>query len=126
MISTPRFCLPLYTRLGLMSGPVLSSIIRILWMIPIYSLVAWLSTYFYKNAVYYELIGNSYEAFTIAAFFALLCHYIAPDLHSQKEYFRGITPKQWLWPIPWLQKCCGGEKGMWRVPRSGLTWFNVS
>lgn len=95
-------------------------------MIPIYSLVAWLSTYFYKNAVYYELIGNSYEAFTIAAFFALLCHYIAPDLHSQKEYFRGITPKQWLWPIPWLQKCCGGEKGMWRVPRSGLTWFNVS
>lgn len=126
MISTPRFCLPLYTRLGLMSGPVLSSIIRILWMIPIYSPVAWLSTYFYKNAVYYELIGNSYEAFTIAAFFALLCHYIAPDLHSQKEYFRGITPKQWLWPIPWLQKCCGGEKGMWRVPRSGLTWFNVS
>ncbi|RHZ44550.1 OSTA/TMEM184 family protein [Aspergillus thermomutatus] len=94
-------------------------------MIPIYSLVAWLSTYFYKNAVYYELIGNSYEAFTISAFFALLCHYIAPDLHSQKEYFRGITPKQWIWPIPWLQKCCGGEKGVWRIPRSGLTWFNV-
>jgi hypothetical protein len=95
-------------------------------MIPIYSLVAWLSTYFYKNAVYYELIGNCYEAFTIAAFFALLCHYIAPDLHSQKEYFRGITPKQWIWPIPWLQKCCGGENGVWRIPRSGLTWFNVS
>ncbi|EAW12624.1 OSTA/TMEM184 family protein [Aspergillus clavatus NRRL 1] len=100
-------------------------IIRILWMIPIYSLVAWLSTYFYKSAIYYELIGNSYEAFTISAFFALLCHYIAPDLHSQKEYFRGITPKQWLWPVPWFQKCCGGEKGIWRIPRSGLTWFNV-
>jgi hypothetical protein len=95
-------------------------------MIPIYGLVAWLSAFFYHNAVYYELIGNCYEAFTIAAFFALLCHYIAPDLHSQKEYFRGIAPKQWIWPIPWLQKCCGGEKGVWRVPRSGLTWFNVS
>ncbi|KKK19562.1 hypothetical protein P175DRAFT_0506376 [Aspergillus ochraceoroseus IBT 24754] len=100
-------------------------IIRILLMIPIYSLVAWLSTFYYKNAVYYSVLGDCYEAFTISAFFALLCHYIAPDLHSQKEYFRGIQPKNWVWPIPWLQKCTGGQNGIWRVPRSGLTWFNV-
>ncbi|KAL2820519.1 organic solute transporter Ostalpha-domain-containing protein [Aspergillus cavernicola] len=100
-------------------------IIRILWMIPIYALVAWLSTYYYKHAVYYDVLGDCYEAFTISAFFALLCHYIAPDLHSQKEYFRGIQPKNWVWPINWLQKCSGGKKGIWRVPRSGLTWFNV-
>lgn len=102
-----------------------SSIIRILWMVPIYSLVAWLSIFFYKNSVYYSLIGHSYEAFTISAFFALLCHYIAPDLHSQKEYFRRIKPKSWVWPVNWAQKCCGGEHGIWRTPRSGLTWFNV-
>ncbi|KAL2802224.1 organic solute transporter Ostalpha-domain-containing protein [Aspergillus granulosus] len=100
-------------------------IIRILCMIPIYALVAWLSTYYYKHAVYYDVLGDCYEAFTIAAFFALLCHYIAPDLHSQKDYFRGIQPKNWVWPINWLQKCSGGERGLWRVPRSGLTWFNV-
>lgn len=101
------------------------SIVRILWMVPIYSLVAWLSIFFYKNSVYYSLIGTAYEAFTISAFFALLCHYIAPDLHSQKEYFRQIKPKPWVWPVNWLQKCCGGEHGVWRTPRSGLTWFNV-
>ncbi|KAL3442193.1 organic solute transporter Ostalpha-domain-containing protein [Aspergillus insuetus] len=100
-------------------------IIRILWMIPIYALVAWLSTYYYKHAVYFDVLGDCYEAFTIAAFFALLCHYIAPDLHSQKDYFRGIQPKNWVWPVNWLQKCSGGERGLWRVPRSGLTWFNV-
>ncbi|KAI9371242.1 organic solute transporter Ostalpha-domain-containing protein [Aspergillus egyptiacus] len=100
-------------------------IIRILLMIPIYSLVAWLSTHDYKQAVYYDVLGDCYEAFTISAFFALLCHYIAPDLHSQKDYFRGIQPKNWVWPVNWLQKISGGKNGIWRVPRSGLTWFNV-
>jgi hypothetical protein len=94
-------------------------------MIPIYALVSWLSTYYYKHAVYYSVLGDCYEAFTISAFFALLCHYIAPDLHSQKDYFRGIQPKNWVWPLTWLQKCSGGKNGIWRVPRSGLTWFNV-
>ncbi|OJJ48905.1 hypothetical protein ASPZODRAFT_1344699 [Penicilliopsis zonata CBS 506.65] len=100
-------------------------IIRILFMVPIYSLVAFLSLYYYRDAVYYEVLGDCYEAFAISAFFTLLCQYIAPDLHSQKEYFRGIKPKQWVWPIPWLQRCWGGENGIWRIPRSGLTWFNV-
>ncbi|KAJ5689076.1 hypothetical protein N7462_003468 [Penicillium macrosclerotiorum] len=102
-------------------------IIRILWMVPIYSLVAWLSILFYNDSVYFEVIGNCYEAFCIAAFFSLMCHYIAPDVHSQKDYFRGIQPKAWLWPLSWFQKwkCCGAQRGAWRNPRSGLTWFNV-
>ena len=95
-------------------------------MVPVYAVVAWLGTYFYKNDVYYDVMGNCYEAFAISAFFSLMCAYIAPDLHSQKEYFRGVEPKPWVWPIPWMQKCMGGENGIWRTPRSGLTWFNVS
>ncbi|KAJ5461751.1 uncharacterized protein N7458_003303 [Penicillium daleae] len=102
-------------------------IIRILFMVPVYSIVAWLSILFYNDSVYFEVIGNCYEAFCIAAFFSLMCHYIAPDLHSQKDYFRGIQPKGWLWPLSWFQKwkCCFGHRGAWRNPRSGLTWFNV-
>ncbi|KAJ5378713.1 hypothetical protein N7509_011832 [Penicillium cosmopolitanum] len=101
-------------------------IIRILWMVPVYSVVAWISILFYHDAVYFEVIGNCYEAFCIAAFFGLMCHYIAPDLHSQKDYFRGIQPKTWLWPLNHFQKWkwCGGER-LWRNPRSGLTWFNI-
>ncbi|PYH95268.1 DUF300-domain-containing protein [Aspergillus ellipticus CBS 707.79] len=100
-------------------------IIRIVLMIPIYSSVSWLSIYYYKVSVYFNIVGYCYEAFAISSFFTLLCQYIGPDLHSQKEYFRTITPKQWIWPLPWLQKCSGGEQGIWRTPRSGLTWFNV-
>lgn len=94
-------------------------------MVPVYSAVSWLGIVFYRHSIYYSLIGSCYEAFAIAAFFALMCHYIAPDLRAQKDYFRGITPKAWVWPMGWFQKCTGGKTGLLRTPRSGLTWFNV-
>ena len=101
------------------------SIIRILFMIPVYAVASFLSFWWYWHAIYFEVISDCYEAFAIASFFALLCHYIAPNLHDQKAYFRGIQPKGWIIPISTMKKCCGGERGPWRTPRSGLTWFNI-
>ena len=103
-----------------------NSIIRVLFMVPIYSVVSFLSYYFYTRAVYFEVIRDCYEAFAIASFFSLLCAYIAPDLHNQKNYFRKLQPRNWVPPINYFKRCCGGERGIWRTPRSGLTWFNVS
>ncbi|KAI0485279.1 DUF300-domain-containing protein [Xylariaceae sp. FL0804] len=101
-------------------------IIRILLMPPIYALSALLALYFYRHAVYYQVLSDCYEAFAIASFFALMCHYIAPDLHEQKAFFRNMRPvKPWVWPLTWLAKCCGGQRGAWRTPQSGLTWFNI-
>lgn len=95
-------------------------------MIPIYAVVSFLSYLFYKNAIYWEVIRDCYEAFAIASFFTLMCHYLEPTLHEQKNYFRQVTARNWIWPIPWMQKCTGGkERGILRVPRSGLTWFNI-
>ncbi|KAK4561583.1 hypothetical protein LTR86_004262 [Recurvomyces mirabilis] len=101
-------------------------IIRILLMIPIYSTVSFLSYLFYRKAVYFQVLGNCYEAFAIASFFTLLCHYVAPSLHDQKDYFRGLVPVNWFWGVFGLQKCTGGQnRGPFRKPRSGLTWFNI-
>ncbi|KAL8940707.1 MAG: hypothetical protein Q9211_002146 [Gyalolechia sp. 1 TL-2023] len=91
-------------------------------MIPIYATVSFLSYAFYYHAIYFEVIRDCYEAFAIASFFALLCHYVAPDLHNQKDYFRGLKPRPWVWPLSWAAKCC---PNLWRTPRSGLTWFNI-
>ncbi|KIW01979.1 uncharacterized protein PV09_06490 [Verruconis gallopava] len=106
-------------------------IIRILFMIPIYACISFVSYVYYKHAIYWEVLRDCYEAFAIASFFTLLCHYLEKDLHDQKEYFRrfgaaGRPLRNWILPVSWLQKCTGGaEKGIFRVPRSGLTWFNV-
>ncbi|SZF00492.1 unnamed protein product [Blumeria hordei] len=97
-------------------------IIRILFMVPIYSTSALLSFMFYWHAIYFQVLSDCYEAFAIASFFALLCHYIAPNLHEQKKYFRSIEPKAWVWPVDWFKLCC---IRVWRTPRNGLTWFNI-
>lgn len=94
-------------------------------MVPIYALVSLFSYLAYHDAVYFELVRDCYEPVAIASFFSLLCHYVAPTLHEQKEYFRDIKPKNWVPPICWLQRLAGGhDKGMLRRPESGLTWFN--
>lgn len=95
-------------------------------MIPIYCTAYFLSVYFYWHAIYYQVLSDCYEAFAIASFFALMCNYIAPDLHDQKEFFRRMRPiKPWVWPINWMAACCCGPRGPWRTPKSGLTWFNI-
>lgn len=94
-------------------------------MVPVYAIASFLSILYYWYEVYFEVISECYEAFAIASFFALLCHYIAPTVHDQKDYFRGITPKRWVWPMNWVAKPFGDQNGPFRTPRSGLTWFNV-
>lgn len=102
-------------------------IIRILFMIPIYAVVSFLSFYYYRQAIYFEALRDCYEAFAISSFFGLMCAFVGRDLHSQKVYFRGVRPENWFWGVFGLQKCTGGkDRGCLRVPRSGLTWFNVS
>ena len=101
-------------------------IIRILAIIPIYAFTSFLNYVFYNSAIYYELVRDCYEAYAIASFFTLMCHYVAPSLHEQKAYLRDVVPKNWAFPINLLQKLTGGEfKGRLRKPQSGLTWFNV-
>lgn len=96
-------------------------------MIPIYAAVSFLSYLYYTHTIYYQVLRDCYEAFAISSFFVLLCNYIAPNLHDQKEYFRTTEPKNWFWKVFGLQALTGGEeKGPLRRPRSGLTWFNVS
>ena len=95
-------------------------------MVPIYAASSFLSLRFYWHAIYFQVISDCYEAFAIASFFALICHYVAPDLHSQKHFFREMSPiKPWVMPVNWFAKCCGGQRGPWRIPKSGLTWFNI-
>lgn len=96
-------------------------------MVPVYAISSFLQIQWYRHAIYFQVISDCYEAFAIASFFALLCHYTAPDLHSQKQFFREMRPvKPWVLPVNWFAACCGGQRGPWRTPKSGLTWFNIN
>lgn len=102
-----------------------NSILRILLMVPIYSIACRLSIKFYQHHTYFEAIHQLYEALVLASFFMLLCRYLAPDHRSLKEKFKTVTPRPWMPPIAWLAMCTGGQRGPFRTPSNGLTFLNV-
>ncbi|KAI5819417.1 organic solute transporter Ostalpha-domain-containing protein [Pyronema omphalodes] len=97
------------------------NIIRILFMVPVYSVTTMFSYVWYWHAVYWEFARDCYEAFCISAFFVLMCHYIRPTLSGQKEYFVTMEVAEWPWPLNWWKSCTG----LCKKPSNGLTWFNI-
>uniref|UniRef100_A0A1B0ABA2 Transmembrane protein 184C n=1 Tax=Glossina pallidipes TaxID=7398 RepID=A0A1B0ABA2_GLOPL len=69
--------------------PVLQKhIIRILWMVPIYALNAWLGLLFPKHSIYVDSLRECYEAYVIYNFMVYLLHYLnlTMDLEATMEY----------------------------------------
>ncbi|GME49328.1 putative duf300 domain-containing protein [Neofusicoccum parvum] len=71
-------------------------ILRILFMVPAFSITAFLSIKFYEAHVYLEAAHQFYEALVLAAFFMLLCNFLAPDLKTFKEAFTHVKPRPWV------------------------------
>jgi len=51
-------------------------ITRILYMVPIYATMSWLSFRFFRDELYFDVFRDCYEAFVIYSFFTLLLHYL--------------------------------------------------
>uniref|UniRef100_A0A1A9WHJ7 Transmembrane protein 184C n=1 Tax=Glossina brevipalpis TaxID=37001 RepID=A0A1A9WHJ7_9MUSC len=69
--------------------PILQKhIIRILWMVPIYALNAWLGLLFPKHSIYVDSLRECYEAYVIYNFMVYLLHYLnlGMDLEATMEY----------------------------------------
>ncbi|XP_046852379.1 transmembrane protein 184C-like [Xenia sp. Carnegie-2017] len=76
-------------------------ILRILWMVPIYSVTSWLALRFPEAAIYLDSVRECYEAFVILSFLAYLLSY----LHAEHEDFERVMESKpqvhHLFPI-----CC--------------------
>ncbi|EKG21747.1 hypothetical protein MPH_00918 [Macrophomina phaseolina MS6] len=96
-------------------------ILRILFMVPVFSVTAFLSIKFYELHVYLETAHQFYEAIVLAAFFLLLCHFLAPDLNTFKDTFTHVKPKPWI-PRP---KCLKKRRAAieWNgPPKPATSW----
>lgn len=98
--------------------------IRILFMVPVYTIACVLSIPFYKEHVYIAAVYEFYESLVIASFFLLLCRYLHWDLHTLRRGFSLVEPKPWLHPVRFLRHV------VWRKKTGrtydGLKWFSVS
>lgn len=61
-------------------------IMRIIFMVPIFSLISFLSVAFYDSAIYIKPVEDVYEAIALASFFLLLCEYIQENESERQEF----------------------------------------
>lgn len=80
-------------RLGL----IMHRVIRIIFVIPVFAVVSFLSVAFNDAAVYLKPIEDLYEAFALAGFFLLLCAFVQEsDEERQRFIAMSGTTNQYL------------------------------
>ncbi|KUJ18918.1 DUF300-domain-containing protein [Mollisia scopiformis] len=63
-------------------------IIRIIFMIPVFAILSFLSVIWYDGAEYLKPIESAYEAFALASFFLLLCAYVQEDDNERQTFLQ--------------------------------------
>lgn len=82
---------------------LLADIVRLLFMVPIYAIVSLASYIFWNHALPITLLRDSYESFVLYSFFYLLLQYLSPSTEGQKEVFRNLVLKKWIFPLGFIK-----------------------
>lgn len=81
-------------------------ICRILGMVPVYSISSWLSLLSPRHALYFDLVRDSYEAYSLYSFVALLINVAGGE--RQLAYLLELKPRL---PHPWpMTRCVAPEQ----------------
>ncbi len=95
-------------------------------MVPIYAVVSTLSFYFYREALYYQVIRDCYEAVVVTSFFYLLLQYLGDTSAEQSAALKGFRMKGWMWPLGCIRaKPKDGPSFVWVMKLSILQYAIV-
>ncbi|XP_076340399.1 transmembrane protein 184C isoform X2 [Tachypleus tridentatus] len=83
-------------------------IIRILWMVPIYALNAWLALTFPQSGIYLDTCRECYEAYVIYNFMIFLLNFLHFEM-GLDEVLELKPHQHHLFPLCWLSPCPGGR-----------------
>ena len=80
-------------------------IVRILWMVPIYSVESWLAMRFHKHAIYIETLRDLYESYVLYSFLQFLIQVLGGEqalilMLKDKSPTRGVH----MWGLQWCVK----------------------
>lgn len=102
LAATLLTCLSVWLQFKNYRKPLLQRyVVRILLMVPIYSIASWVSLESLRAAFWIDPFRDVYEAFTIYAFFQLLINFIGGE-RALIIMMHGRPPVSHLWP---LNKC---------------------
>lgn len=96
-------------------------VIRILWMVPIYSMDAWFALRFKDARAYLDPVREIYEAYVIYNFYAYLMNYLEDELGMPDEHLAKKAQIQHIWPFnhclaPWKM----GQEYIWETKKVRL------
>lgn len=93
-------------------------VIRILWMVPIYSLDAWFALRFKDARAYLDPIREIYEAYVIYNFYAYLMNYLEDELGLVDEHLAKKAQVQHIWPCQYILKPWKmGQEFIWETKK---------
>jgi len=98
-------------------------IVRILWMVPIYGMNAWLGMKFPSASIYLDTLRECYEAFVIYSFLKYLMNF----LHRETDMDIVVEckpPQPHLFPLCWFDPLPGGRLFLHKV-KHGVLQYTV-
>lgn len=99
-------------------------IIRILLMVPIYSLNAWFAMILPSTGLYLDSMREVYESFVIYSFMKYLLNFLQYDTNLQQYIQYKPGPGQ-IFPFCFLPKCVGGKNFLIRCKHGILQYVVV-
>lgn len=98
-------------------------VIRIIWMVPVYSLDAWFALRFQDARLWLDPIRECYEAYVIYNFYAYLMNFLEDELGNVEEYMEKKPPLRQLFPLnycfgPWPM----GRRFLWETKKGILNY----
>ncbi|XP_050039008.1 transmembrane protein 184C [Dermacentor andersoni] len=99
-------------------------IIRILWMVPIYSLNCWLALTWPKTGIYLDTIRECYEAYVIYNFMVFLLNFLHRELEMEISPDEHRPSVKHIFPLCFLRPCPGGLRFI-NSCRHGILQYTV-
>lgn len=78
----------------------------------VFAVASWLGFFWYRDAVYFEVVRDGYEGLTIASFMVLMLLYLSSSPMEQRELLAAKEKRRWPFPF-----------GCWRFRPSKPKFF---
>jgi hypothetical protein len=109
-----KYVLPGSKTCGMTADPACCRIMKIAFMLPMYSVLSWLGIAFPNGFVYLEPWTTWWEAIAIGSFFLLMCEYVSPSADFRDVFFAALQ-------VPQSRK----DKQRGAPAVNGLEWYRV-
>ncbi|CAG9460183.1 unnamed protein product [Pedinophyceae sp. YPF-701] len=100
-------------------------VVRILLMVPIYSVDAWFALRYKDASVYLGTIRECYEAFVIYSFYMYLMNYLQDTLGDIEGHFTAKGPIDHVWPLNGVLRPWSGREFLWATRKGILNYVIV-